>query len=161
MMYHWQCGYCMAGLLPILLAMSCSIRQPLLRLMDRMDRPIVWRLQSPDLTPTNFYLWGHPKHIFYAQRCNTSDGLWNATEAAGTTVCNVPDFFWWTKNSWCNRAQLTIMVDCFNIFYKPLVTGQMPFSSQLINSLFTSTLFVYFSFLMLPVAIHISHMKRL
>jgi hypothetical protein len=72
--------------------------------------PVVWPPRSPDLTPADFYLWGHLKSIVYAQRCNTRDELWNAIEEAGRTIRNMPDVFQRTRNSWRNRAQLCI--DC-------------------------------------------------
>jgi hypothetical protein len=79
--------------------------------------------------------------------------LWNAIEVAGTTVCNMPDVLQWTRDSGAAGAVflLTVMVDHVSFFWKPLVTVQMPFCSQLINCLSTAVLFVYLSSLMLPV----------
>jgi hypothetical protein len=48
---------------------------------------------------------------------------------------------------------LSVMVDHFNIFCELLVISQMPFDLQLINSLSTITIFVYFSFLVILVTI--------
>jgi hypothetical protein len=72
--------------------------------------PVVWPPQSPDLTPADFYLRGHLKCIFYAQRCNKRDELWNSIEVAGTTIRNMPGGFQRTRNPWRNKARLCI--DC-------------------------------------------------
>jgi hypothetical protein len=75
---------------------------------------VVWPPRSPDLTPADFYLWGHLKSIVYAKRCNPRDELWNAIEAAVTTIRNMPDIFQQTRNSWRNGAQL-----CFDCNGRP------------------------------------------
>jgi hypothetical protein len=72
------------------------------------NKPVLWPQRSPDLTPADFYLWGHVKNMVYAQWCNTWDKLWNATEAAATKVRNMPDVFQLTRNSSHDRAKLCI-----------------------------------------------------
>jgi hypothetical protein len=103
------------------------------------------------ITRSHFYSWGQLRSIVYSHRCKTWDDLWNACETAGTKIHTVPHAFQRNRDQYCMTV-LTTMVDGFNIC-KPLVTGQMPFCSRLIDSLSTSVLFVYFSFFVFPVAI--------
>jgi hypothetical protein len=98
------------GSCPFFSRCHAVFRQPLPRLMEGRNGPAVWPPRSPDLTTADFYLWGHLKSVVYAQWCSTRDELWNAIEAAGTTIRNMPDVFQRTRNSWRNRAQLR--ADC-------------------------------------------------
>jgi hypothetical protein len=80
---------------------------------DEMDQLHSLR-DLPDLTPANFYLWGHPKSIVYTKQCNTRDELWNAIEVAGTTIYsyNMADALQMIRNSQCNRARLCTDYNC-------------------------------------------------
>jgi hypothetical protein len=53
-------------------------------------------------------LWGHAKSTLYAQKYNTWEEAWNATQVAGMMVCNMADIIQQTRNSWHNSAQLCI-----------------------------------------------------
>jgi hypothetical protein len=75
---------------------------------------------------------------------------------AGTTTDNMSDVFQRARNSLAPTEfgyALSEIVGCFNIFSTPSVTDQMPFWSQLINSLSASMVFVYFLFLVLHFAV--------
>jgi hypothetical protein len=48
--------------------------------------PIVWLSRSPDLTPINFILWGHPNEHVYALPPRTIEDLVARLQAAMTTA---------------------------------------------------------------------------
>jgi hypothetical protein len=95
----------------------CSVvfRLPLPMQVDKKKWTSCGRLRSP----ADSYLWSHLVGIVYAQCCNLWDELWNAIEAAGMTVCNMPDVLQWTRGSWCSGAvcMLTVMVDHVSSFF--------------------------------------------
>lgn len=43
----------------------------------------MWPPRSPDLTPLNFYLWGHTKQIVYSTLIRTKEELLQNIIAAG------------------------------------------------------------------------------
>jgi hypothetical protein len=94
--------------------------------------PVAWPLRSPDLTPADCYSRSHLKirptmqHTGRAVECHSSG-------------CD--------DNTQTYLTALSVMVDRFTIFCKPSVTDQMPFCSQLMNTLSTTTLFVGVSLL--------------
>lgn len=51
--------------------------------------PVVWAPWWRHLTPANFNLWDFVKTIIYSEQCEVQSELWNAIEAAGTTVCSI------------------------------------------------------------------------
>jgi hypothetical protein len=100
-------------------------------------------------------LWEHLKSIVYAQLCNMQEDLWKATEANGTPIRNI--FLTSVTGTGILGATglsyaLAAMVGRLNFIVKPLRAGQMQFCSQGMNSLSTTTLFVYFlhSYFLLP-----------
>jgi hypothetical protein len=118
--------------------------------------PVLWPPRSPEFTSSDLRLWSHLDSIVKAQGCNAWDELWNAIEAAGTIrnmrdmAFSAPGILGSTRVSYA----LTVMVDSYSIFRKPLQTGQMRFCSRLINGLRKATLFISFSFIVPPVIRH-------
>ena len=52
--------------------------------------PIEWPARSPDLTPLDFYLWGHVKSIVYRQPPNTIAGMKLSIMLAFRSIKNAP-----------------------------------------------------------------------
>ena len=52
--------------------------------------PTEWPARSPDLTPLDFYLWGHLKQVVYARRPRTIENLKDFIRDAVTEVNNKP-----------------------------------------------------------------------
>jgi hypothetical protein len=64
---------------------------------------VLWPPRSPDLTPANFYLWGHLKNTVYWKRVKTLDELWRLIQAAVATIWRMTGIFQRTRNSWHHR----------------------------------------------------------
>ena len=50
--------------------------------MQRWTRNITWPPRSPDLTPLDFYLWGHIKSLVYVKNYENLTDLKNSISAA-------------------------------------------------------------------------------
>ena len=70
--------------------------------------PIAWPPRSPDLTPLDFYLWGHLKSRVYATQSNTRQELWQRVQEACREVRNTPGIFERVRQSLLRRAQACI-----------------------------------------------------
>jgi hypothetical protein len=44
--------------------------------------PVSWPSRSPDLTPLDFYLWGHLETVIYATLVNDAGDLWERVQNA-------------------------------------------------------------------------------
>ncbi|KAK4301580.1 hypothetical protein Pmani_026358 [Petrolisthes manimaculis] len=55
--------------------------------------PIAWPPRSPDLTPLDFYLWGHLKSRVYATQINICQELWKLVQEACREIRNTPGIF--------------------------------------------------------------------
>jgi hypothetical protein len=44
--------------------------------------------RSPDLTPLDFYLWGHLKAVVYATPVNYAEVLWERVQNACQVICD-------------------------------------------------------------------------
>lgn len=70
--------------------------------------PINWPARSPDLTPLDYFLWGHIKEYVYKEQINTREELEERITEAIATI--TPEMIIKTTNSLLRRAQLCI--DC-------------------------------------------------
>ena len=52
--------------------------------------PIAWPPRSPDLTPLDFYLWGHMKSLVYTVNHINEEDLVNIIMDAATAIKNDP-----------------------------------------------------------------------
>src|SRR5258705_3354060 len=55
--------------------------------------PIAWPPRSPDLTPLDFFLWGHVKSLVYATAVETQEELTARIIAACEDVQRTPGIF--------------------------------------------------------------------
>jgi len=53
--------------------------------------PIAWPLRSPDLTPLDYYLWGHMRTLVYETKVNSRAALRHRIFAAAEHVHNHRD----------------------------------------------------------------------
>ena len=53
--------------------------------------PIAWPPRSPDLTPFDYYLWGHMKTLVYESKVDSRTELRDRIFAAAEHVRNHPD----------------------------------------------------------------------
>lgn len=67
--------------------------------------PRAWPPRSPDLTPLDFYLWGHLKNRVYTTQVNTRQELWRRVQEACREVRNTPGVFERVRQSLLRRAQ--------------------------------------------------------
>jgi hypothetical protein len=105
-------------------------------------------------TSTCGAIWGAfvtPNHVTCGTSCGMSLKRLGHQYASSLTSFSGQRILGGTGSS-AVLTVVAVMLNCFNIC-KPLVAGQMPFCSQPVNSLSTTALSVYFSFLVLPVAI--------
>ncbi|KAJ8895193.1 hypothetical protein PR048_000518 [Dryococelus australis] len=58
-----------------------------------VEGPIVWPPRSPDLTPLDFYLWGHVKTLVYDTPVNTREELETRIRVAFETLKNTQAIF--------------------------------------------------------------------
>jgi hypothetical protein len=56
---------------------NCIFQSIFSKPLDGEQGPATWPLRSPDLTPLNYYLWGHMKSLVYAVRSSTRAELMN------------------------------------------------------------------------------------
>ena len=53
--------------------------------------PVAWPPSSPDLTPLDYYLWGHMKTLVYETKVESSAALRDPIFAAAEHIRNHPD----------------------------------------------------------------------
>lgn len=71
--------------------------------------PHHWPARSPDLTPLDFFLWGHVKSIVYREPVNTEAELRDRLQEAFQTV--TPDMINNSQASLIRRAQLCVQMN--------------------------------------------------
>lgn len=71
--------------------------------------PIRWPARSPDLTPLDYFVWGHIKEHVYKERINTRPELQNKIIEAIATIS--PEMIQNALNSLLRRARLCIECD--------------------------------------------------
>lgn len=72
--------------------------------------PVLWPARSPDLTPLDFFLWGHVKAIVYETPVNTINELRERIVAAFERVRNIPGIFARVRRSSLQRCHTCIQV---------------------------------------------------
>lgn len=62
---------------------------------NRIDRaePVAWPRRSPDLTPLDFYLWGHIKTLVYSDPIENEKTHYHPNFYACQATCNRPGTF--------------------------------------------------------------------
>ena len=68
--------------------------------------PHPWPARSPDLTPLDFYLWGHMKSIVYKEKSNSKEELLRRIMEASRKIRNKPETLRKSVHSILKRAQL-------------------------------------------------------
>jgi len=53
--------------------------------------PVAWPPRSPDLTPFDYYLWGHMKTLVYETKVDSRAALRHRIISAAEHVRNLPD----------------------------------------------------------------------
>ena len=61
--------------------------------------PNQWPARSPDLTPLDFYLWGHMKTLVYTNKCNTKEELLQRIREAAQDIKSKPEMLRKTTHS--------------------------------------------------------------
>ncbi|KAJ8942137.1 hypothetical protein NQ318_021645 [Aromia moschata] len=67
--------------------------------------PIHWPARSPDLTPCDFYLWGHMKQLVYSKPVNSIEELTARIRVAAETIREDPTVFGRVRASLERRAR--------------------------------------------------------
>jgi len=70
------------------------------RWLDRGE-PVAWPPRSPDLTPLDYYLWGHMKTLVYETKVHSKTALRHRIFAAAEHMRSHPD----------NVASATVSID--------------------------------------------------
>jgi len=70
--------------------------------------PVAWPPRSPDLTPLDYYLWGHMKTLVYETKVDSRPALRNRIFAAVDHIRNHPDNSASATQSLFNRAEKCI-----------------------------------------------------
>lgn len=70
--------------------------------------PQAWPARSPDLTPLDFYLWGHMKTLVYATKVNSREELLQRVHATAESIKNNPDELKRATQSVLERARKCI-----------------------------------------------------
>ena len=73
--------------------------------------PINWPPRSPDLTPLDYFLWGHMKSLVYEEKCNTKEELVNRIFNAVQFIKNKPDELQKVTENIIQRAECCIHSD--------------------------------------------------
>lgn len=73
--------------------------------------PVAWPPRSPDLTPLDFFLWGHIKALVYATPIETVEDLVARILAAAEEVQNMPGIFERIQRNMLRRCNSCIEVD--------------------------------------------------
>jgi len=71
--------------------------------------PVAWPARSPDLTPLDFYLWGHLKAVVYEVPTTTPDDLQERIRTACAQIRN--ETFIRVRHSMVHRAQLCVAAE--------------------------------------------------
>jgi hypothetical protein len=66
--------------------------------------PIAWPPRSPDLTPPDFWLWGHIKTLVYTTPVDTRDDLITRIRGAVDTINATPDTFAHVRRNMLQRC---------------------------------------------------------
>ncbi|KAE8747084.1 hypothetical protein FOCC_FOCC006222 [Frankliniella occidentalis] len=69
-----------------LLAVRAHLNQVYPQRWIGRDGPVAWPARSPDLTPPDFFLWGHVKNVVYETKPDTEEELRDRIEAAFRAV---------------------------------------------------------------------------
>jgi hypothetical protein len=75
-------------------------------LEQHAENPFCWPARSPDLTPLDFFLWGHVKNLVYRVPVNNLDTLRNRIRDAMAMV--TPEMLQNVRNNLLKRARLCI-----------------------------------------------------
>jgi hypothetical protein len=70
--------------------------------------PIRWPPRSPDLTPLDFYLWGHMKDLVYEVQIYTEDQLRERIADAANQIRENPEMLNSLYENWYRRTQMCI-----------------------------------------------------
>lgn len=68
--------------------------------------PVEWPPRSPDLSPLDFYLWGHLKSLVYAKKIRNLNNLQERIIEACSSI--TPDVLMRVHADWKNRLQLCL-----------------------------------------------------
>jgi hypothetical protein len=68
--------------------------------------PVIWPPRSPDLTPLDYYLWGHMKSLVYSNKPQTRDELIQNIMAAAASIRDDPDTLQRATSSIIRRARM-------------------------------------------------------
>jgi hypothetical protein len=71
-------------------------------------RPVAWPPRSPDLTPLDFFLWGHIRSLVYETPVPDEGTLLARILAASDEVCGMPDVFGRVNQSFLHRCNAYI-----------------------------------------------------
>lgn len=66
--------------------------------------PVLWPARSPDLTPLDYFLWGHVKTVVYSTTPTTPDDMKNRIRNCFRTI--TPDTLRRVQESFWNRIEL-------------------------------------------------------
>uniref|UniRef100_V5I843 Transposable element Tc3 transposase n=1 Tax=Anoplophora glabripennis TaxID=217634 RepID=V5I843_ANOGL len=72
------------------------------------EAPISWPARSPDLTPMDFFFWGHIKSIVYATPVDSVEELQERIFAAADEIRNNPIIFARVRNNFDKRVRLCL-----------------------------------------------------
>lgn len=68
--------------------------------------PVLWPPRSPDLTPLDYYLWGHMKSLVYSNKPQTREELIQNIMVAAASIRNDPDTLQRATSSIIRRARI-------------------------------------------------------
>ena len=72
--------------------------------------PVAWPPRSPDLTPLDYYLWGHMKTLVYETKVDSREALRDRIFAAAEHIRNHPDNIASATQSLLMRAENCIAI---------------------------------------------------
>ena len=67
-----------------------------------------WPPRSPDITPLDFYLWGHIKSLVYETEVTTCEDLWCRVQDSVENIRNTPGALECVRQSLLRRAAACI-----------------------------------------------------
>jgi hypothetical protein len=67
--------------------------------------PITWPPHSPDLTPLNFFLWGHMQNLVYETPVETQHDFVARIAAAAGTIREMPGIFLRVQHNTARRCR--------------------------------------------------------
>jgi len=71
----------------------------------KVGGPVAWPLSLPDLTPLDYYLWGHMKTLVYETKVESRAALRDRIFAAAEHIRNHPDNVASATQSLLRRAE--------------------------------------------------------